>query len=196
MAILGLLLAESEFAPPEPRALLEASYQSVARRIKSLLEVHQMLSASEWSPLLLSELIERVIFTERSGYAPDDRMEVQVTPSSLQVSPRQASNLALVVNELFANSCKHATDAVPALQVQVTLAAADGSIAIEYRDNGGGYHDDVLNRQISGVGFYLIQRIVEGTLRGSVTLTNDGGAVTRIRIPAERSEHTGKGVTA
>jgi sensor histidine kinase regulating citrate/malate metabolism len=50
----------------------------------------------------------------------------------------------------------------------------------------------VLNQQRLGVGFYLIRRIVEGTLRGSVTLTNDGGAVTCIRIPVDRREHTGE----
>lgn len=192
MAILGLLLAESEFAPPAQRPLVEASYQNIARRIKSLLEVHRMLSASEWSPLSLSELIARVIYAERSGYALGDRVAVQVAPSTLQVSPRQASNLALIINELFANSCKHAVGALPTLQVTVTLALVDGAIQIEYRDNGAGYLDEVLNQQRLGVGFYLIRRIVEGTLRGSVTLTNDGGAVTCIRIPVDRREHTGE----
>ncbi len=195
MAILGLLLAESEFAAPEQRPLVETTYQNVARRIKSLLEVHQMLSASEWSSVLLSELIERVIHAERSGHAQGDYIEVQVTPSTIQVSPRKASNLAIIINELFSNSCKHAADARSTLlRVKVALTTTDSDIVIEYCDNGSGYREDVLCGQRYGVGIYLIRRIVEGTLRGSVTLTNDSGAVTRIRIPVERSEHTGKGV--
>lgn len=188
MAILGLLLAEQQFAPPDQRVQIESYFENIARRIRGLIEVHRLLSDSEWAPLQLGELCSRVIHAELNALSLSERVQVEVTPANILVNSRQASNLATVVNELLANSIKHALNSVATLEIALALSMIDGHIQIDYRDNGSGYPTAVLYGEQHGVGLYLMRRIVERTLRGSLSIANDAGAVTQINIPCESME--------
>jgi len=183
VAILGLLLAEQQFAPSEQRILLEAYFENVARRIKGLIEVHRMLSDATWIALLLDELVAQIIRAGLDALALGERVRVTVTPSPVQVAPRQASNLSIVINELLANSLKHASSQAESLRIDVAITEANEDIRIIYRDNGNGYPARVVEGVQQGVGLYLVRRIVERTLRGRLVLANDHGAVADITIP-------------
>lgn len=190
MAILGLLLAEQQFAQPEQRVLLEEHFENIARRIKGLIEVHRFLSESEWASPEISELVSHLIHAALDALSLTKQVSVQVVPSSIRVTPRQASNLTIVINELLANSLKHALINTAMLQVSVTMSAVNDMIHIEYRDNGDGYPVDVLRQEQQGVGLYLVRRIVERTLRGKLATFNDNGAVTQIVVPVDTIKST------
>jgi K+-sensing histidine kinase KdpD len=60
-AILGILYAEQRHAQDHPERPYEQMLDDLINRVQGLTTVHAMLSDSEWSPLLLSDLVERVI---------------------------------------------------------------------------------------------------------------------------------------
>lgn len=113
------------------------------------------------------------------------KFEINVSPTRVSVSPRQANHLALVISELAANVAAHAHTAHPPGHVDVAIETPDHTVEIIYRDDGPGYPDAILHERRFNVGLYLIQRIVMATLRGRLELHNDNGAVAIIRFERE-----------
>jgi signal transduction histidine kinase len=81
---------------------------------------------------------------------------------------------------------------------RITLAACETDDCLEFRvsDDGDGYPEEILASQTRaaqispegvGIGLYLAHRVAalhqNHGLAGSVSLTNDGGAVFRLRLP-------------
>ncbi len=207
MAISGLFQAEKHHASAEAQAPVAAAMTRLNRHLQGLAEVHSILSQSEWGPVLLSNLVDRIIHLALKPLLTNDQqVQVEVAQSSIEVSPRQAGNLTLVINELATNTAKHTLlpDAGQAtIRITVSLALDGDMIRIEYRDNGPGYpakvlslgRDDVTGPQSPGkaglsVGLYLTRRIVAGTLRGRLSLTNNNGAVTTIQFKTEERNTT------
>ncbi len=190
MAVQGLLLAERRQAHPDGRPFVESAIDNIAGRIDGLLSVHKLLSASQWGPMHISELAETIISRLLAGAHGSCRVSLDVDNSALEISPRQASSLALVFNEIATNTVKHAIHGRSAASVRVRTGMDGDSIRIEYRDDGPGYPADVLHGDRSTVGIRLVNQIVTETLRGSLLLANEGGAVTTMRIRIEEKERT------
>jgi two-component sensor histidine kinase len=156
-----------------------------------LAEAHSLLSQSEWSPIRLGYLASRIIHAVLNTLPPDQQVQVEISSATVEVSPRQASNLALVLNELATNTLKHTLAGRYPVRITVQIAVEDGdTIFCQYRDDGPGYPDKVLRLEQHGVGIYLINRIVTMTLQGQLTLANEGGAVTTIRFATEERNST------
>ena len=172
------------------QAIYQAVMTDLINRVLGLATVHRMLSAAQWSPLLLSELAEQLITLSLQSLAQDKQVTVQVSPSPVQVTAKQANNLALVLNELITNSVKYAWPERKngRITVRVERQEKDNApdvILVEFRDDGPGYPQDVLRLERYHVGWDLIQNLVGHGMRGEVTLRNDAGAVTIIRFPAQ-----------
>jgi two-component sensor histidine kinase len=184
-AIIGLLYAERRRAGMEDQAVYQSTIQNLANRVQSLTRVHSLLSASEWAPLPLSELTTQVISSSLHMLPPGKRISVDVTPSPVRVTSDQAHNLGLVINELTINTVKHALQERNTAQITVRIALDDDTVLFEYRDDGPGYPEEVLQLERHNVGFDLIQKMVGGSLRGELSLHNDHGAVVIIRFQAK-----------
>lgn len=180
-AIIGLLYAERHHAKAEGR-----SYQDILNnlinRVQGLATVHELLSASEWRSLPLSDLAQQIIHAALHVLSPPQQVLVDVSPSPVQVSPVQANHLALVINELATNSMKYALAERDKVQITVSIALEENMIRFQFQDDGPGYPEAVLKSEHQDVGLYLVQTIVHSSLQGEVTLHNDCGAVTTIRF--------------
>jgi PAS domain S-box-containing protein len=190
VAIIGLLLAERRHAPAEGRRFVEPAIDDLIHRIESLLAVHEMLSSSQWAPMLLRDMIASVIRAVLGAVSRDRRVAVEIAGPPIAVSPRQANSLALAINELATNTVKYALPGRDTARITVRTAAEGDLIRIEYRDDGPGYPVDVVERRRESVGLYLLRQSVTRTLRGSLDLSNDDGAVAVMRIKAEETGRT------
>ena len=181
-AIIGLLHAERRYVKMEERAVYQTIMQSLVGRVQGLATVHSMLSASEWTPLLLSELAVQIIHSSLHVLPRDKRVSVDVTPSLAHVTSDQAHNLALVINELTTNTVKHGLQEKGVARIGVHIKLDGSTVTLEFRDNGPGYPEEVLQLERSNVGFDLIQNIVRKSLHGKLSLHNDHGAVAVIQF--------------
>ncbi|RLC76916.1 MAG: hypothetical protein DRI81_09430 [Chloroflexi bacterium] len=181
-AIIGLLHAERRYVKMEERAVYQTIMQSLVGRVQGLATVHSMLSASEWTPLLLSELAVQIIHSSLHVLPRDKRVSVDVTPSLAHVTSDQAHNLALVINELTTNTVKHGLQEKGVARIGVRIKLDGSTVTLEFRDNGPGYPEEVLQLERSNVGFDLIQNIVRKSLHGKLSLHNDHGAVAVIQF--------------
>jgi two-component sensor histidine kinase len=103
------------------------------------------------------------------------------------VSNEQAQHLALVINELTANSIKHALNRQGGIQIKISIAESGSKIRLVYQDDGPGYPEALVAGDFSAanVGFDLILGIVVKSLRGELTLSNDSGAKASIIFEKE-----------
>ena len=187
-AIIALLEIEQGRGGVDHEAAYRAIMDDLINRIHGLATVHRLLSASQWSPLLLSEIAEQVIASTLNALPREKFVSVEVSPTSVRVAAKQANNLALVFNELTTNSIKYAWPDRQAGQVMVRFDHQEGpdstgTIVLEFRDDGVGFPDEMLRLEGHHMGWRLIQTIVGRGLGGELCLRNDGGAVTTIRFP-------------
>jgi two-component sensor histidine kinase len=189
-AIVGLLYAERRHAEATTRGVeVQAVYQSIIQdlisRVQSLATVHGLLSASEWEPLLLSELTAQVIRSALQVLPRDKRASVDVTPSPVRVTSEQAHHLALVINELATNTIKHGLRERDTVHISARIGLDNHKVLLEFRNDGPGYPEEVLRLERHDVGLDLVQKIVCKNLRGELSLYNDRGAVAVIRFEAK-----------
>jgi len=178
-AIIGLLYAESNRLGNDDSAIQRGRTKDLINRIRGLATVHDMLSAAEWKPLRLSELVEQVIRTVLKTTPEGKIIVAQVEPSSALVMPDQAHNLALIVNELTTNTVKYALADRDSIRISVRITTQNHTVRLEFRDNGPGFPESMLREDGRGyrIGFDIIRNIVQRVMHGSIALSNDDGAV-------------------
>ncbi len=190
MAILGLLLSEKQHAPAAGREYVEVVIQNLSQRIRGLMQVHQMLSDGQWTSMRLSELARRVVLAALGAVPTGQCVQVEIEPSDVEISPRQANNLALALNEMATNTAKYALIGRKSALISVQIGKEKDSIFLRYRDDGPGFPPEVIRGELANVGLNLIRQLVTETLRGSLVLSNEGGAVTLLRFRMEEKSRT------
>jgi|GEM_PF-265912 PAS domain S-box-containing protein len=183
-SLMGLARLE-DHAVGEGAGMQQTPLRSFEQRLAGLLRVHEMLSETKWEPLKLSALCSQLLATTVQSYGPSGMVAVDVGESDVKISADQAHHLALVCSELTVNSMKHAQIDGGETHVGISIERHDGQIKLVYSDNGEGFPEDIVAGNISGssVGLGLIRGIVAHSLRGTITLRNDDGAVTELTFP-------------
>jgi len=151
----------------------------IDRRVAAMSAVHALLSERQWSPVALHDLIRRL--------APVECVErMTMEGAEFMVGASQATPLALVLQELFANAMEHGSLASGAgwLKIHWDIAgdASGGDVLVlQWRESGGAPPDP--NAE-AGTGTTLIRGLVEGELRGDVRLQHaPDGVAHELRIP-------------
>ncbi len=182
--IIGFLYLEQQHLNNQTTNAVQPRLEELANRVQGLATVHDLLSASEWSPLPLSTLAKQIVYACLQTLTIDKQILVKVTPSPIEVNPNQAHGLALVINELATNAVKYAWPNQDQGQITIHISYDEEMIVFEFRDDGQGYPEDVLSRERRNIGFELIGNIVRRGLKGELILDNNAGAVTTIRFKA------------
>jgi len=189
-AIIGVLLKEQRRAEEEGNTAYLPVLRSLVGRVMGLATVHGMLAEVEWRPLRVTDLCAQVVNAAVQSGPHPERIRVRISASPLMVSSEQAQHLALVVNELAANSAKHALGEDGSLRIKVNISEDGPRIRLVFSDDGPGYPDAMVQGDFSAanVGFDLVRGIVKKSLRGELALAIDRGAVTTIifdrQVPA------------
>jgi GAF domain-containing protein/anti-sigma regulatory factor (Ser/Thr protein kinase) len=183
--IIGLLYVARSRAQVDDQASYQETMDELIGRIRGLASVHTMLSESEWTPLQLADLAYEIIHAALRALPQDRQISVDISASDVRVTSDQAHNLALVINELATNTVKYGLDDRDRAQITFQAELDDRMICCEFRDDGPGYPDEVLQLQRHSVGFELIQNIIKSNLHGEFLLQNQGGAVAVIKFKAE-----------
>jgi PAS domain S-box-containing protein len=183
--IIGMLYAAGRYVEAKDQTVYRSITQDLINRVQGLAAVHSLLSASEWKPLLLSELATQVIRSALKAVPRNKRVSVNPSSSPVLVTPEQANSLALIINELATNTVKYALAERDAVCVTAHISHDDDTVWLEFRDDGPGYPEHVLRLERHSVGFDLIRNIVRKNLRGGLSLHNDRGAVATIWFKTE-----------
>ena len=159
--------------------------RTLQSQVNSLKTVNTMLAELEWNPFQISELSNRVIHASLQELEPETKIFVAVPASPIKLSSEYANNMALMIDELVTNTVKHAMTGRKKGHISVHITRMEHTIHVEFRDDGPGFPEDVLQSAPGQSGLGLLYKIIHEKLRGELTLYNDNGAVTMMRFPSK-----------
>lgn len=179
-SIIGLLYSQQNYDEGENRRTL---IQDLIGRIQGIAQVHAMLSDTEWAPLPLDELTRQIVMSALRALPPGVNVAINITPSRVRIASRHATNMALIINELTANTLKHALAGRTTAEIRVRIEAeGEDRVLFAFSNDGPNYPEDVVDLTHHNLGLYLVKTLTERGLDGTLTLHNDNGPVTTIRF--------------
>ncbi|MCK5199261.1 MAG: PAS domain-containing protein, partial [Spirochaetales bacterium] len=182
-SFIGMLYAEKKQSGRELTEAQLAHVDSLINRVKGISIAHDLLSRSKWAPISLFSLSEKIVHSLNHLIPAGRSIRTEITNSSVFLDADQSHSMAVVINELFTNCIEHASHEGGEVEVKIKIIEKKGKITYIYSDTGPGFSKKVLNSESYNVGLYLINNIVEQSLRGTVRLKNRGGAMVIIDFP-------------
>ena len=185
-AMISILQYEQERIGSDSRAF--SVLKDIEGRLAVLLSVYSMLASHEWRPLNLSMLCKAVIKESLQVMHVEKGSNITVSRSEVLADSGMAHSLSLVINELVTNSAKCMKGDPRPLDISLDITREKGATVLRYRDNGPGYPEDILAGRFerAGVGFAIIRGITDSNLRGSLRLSNEGGAIAVITMNTDK----------
>ncbi len=181
-SMLSLQAAEQR-DPSSRRALNEAAGRSHGMMIlydklyRS--EKCRELSIREYIPQLVDEIV--AVFNPSLHPSVPIRADVQV--EDIVLTAGNVSALGIMLSEMVTNSMKHAFPEGGTGTIAVSATLIDGTVELEYRDNGVGLPEAIDLGDHAGFGMQLIGMLVE-QLDGTIEIEREQGTRFRIRFPA------------
>ncbi|NUM36269.1 MAG: hypothetical protein HUU50_17145 [Candidatus Brocadiae bacterium] len=186
-ALISMLHIEEDHLEKQQGGQSHNLLKGLIQRIQGLSTVHTMLSKREWKSLNLSELCLQIIKNVLPGEPFDKKINIQIEPCTIEINGHQAHHLTLVLNELAANTIKHALPQKNTVKIEIDIKKMERNIVLVFKDDGPGYPESIVRKDFSCacVGFELIQGIVTQSLGGEVEFHNHHGAVAIVSFPLE-----------
>ena len=172
--LMQLQLAE---APEDARGLLKTSIN----RVHSISAVHEVLSERGFRMVDVKDVLTRITrMTAETMTAPEQSIAVTVEGEAVVLPSRQATNLALVINELVQNALEHAYPGQGSGRMRISLGLAPTEIVVLVTDDGTGLPAGY----VRGLGLEIVETLVRDELRGTIKLAlGEPGTEVTIRFP-------------
>ncbi|MBI3914131.1 MAG: GAF domain-containing protein [Chloroflexi bacterium] len=141
-------------------------------RVQSMVVAHTLLSNSPRARVDLLELGHHVLSDSiRHLTLPGQVVPFAVRGEAIEISARQASSVALVLNELITNALKH-TRHPATTRLELAVTREPSRAVIELFNHGDTLPEDFSNSASNGIGLRLIRTIVEKDLDGQFDLVS------------------------
>ncbi len=150
---------------------LEIPFTEAINRTNSIALVHEHLS--------LSNDIENVDFGQLSqtvlkgllGSFGADHIHVNFDcPQKVYMLSEDATNLALVFNEILTNTLEHTIKKIS--RIDIKFYAEEKNLHMIVEDDGGGFPEGFNYKESKGLGWQIIRNISEDNLRGKLSVEN------------------------
>jgi two-component system, sensor histidine kinase PdtaS len=151
----------------DPRKALDDS----VNRILAIAAVHEALTEQRDDDVDLGELLERLRTMLLQGLGGGKTVSARVESVSLHGG--RATALALVFAELLQNALEHGGD-----EVRVELEPRDGRVHLTVADNGSWSE-----AAGEGTGLSIVRALVREELKGTLSLSADGGLRAEVSFP-------------
>ena len=160
--------------------------ENLEMRIGTLSKMYSMLNISGTSQQLdLGEYLNEITKSLAESYLENPGLvEVKSTFDKIILSPRTASSVGLIVNEILTNSLKYAFPDNKSGVISISLKKISGNAEIEISDNGIGVADDFTIENSTGMGLQLVNMLTQ-QLEGKIDFRNENGTRFKLIFPIE-----------
>jgi two-component sensor histidine kinase len=163
-----------------------AHLREAISRVQAIAAVHDLLSDESRLAGTTVDVIARHAADEAYGtlIPPGLTVDFVIPPSNVGVPSKQATILALLINELVANAVRHGF--AGRVHGTVTIRAREelGEVVIEISNDGKAIIDDFDPNVSNGLGMRIIQRLVTSDLHGEFSIgPSDCGSTAILRFP-------------
>jgi two-component sensor histidine kinase/putative methionine-R-sulfoxide reductase with GAF domain len=157
-------------------------------RIQSIAAIHDLLSGGDIRETTIDAIARRVA-EEASTTLIDPSMAVEfvVEPSTVRVSSREATILALLINEFIANAITHGLAGRSSGRIAIRADWRGDRAVVEVQDDGGGLPADFVSGERRGLGLQIARTLAQVDLRGEFSIADaHPGVIARVSfVPAE-----------
>lgn len=178
--IVSLLYFQKEYIQDNENKNLDEVIDTVIFRIKSIASVHDILSNEQTKSGVINakKIISKVVDLYRSP-----GISIKVDMENVCMPYNKGISLALVVNELISNCCKHAFCEKEG-EIQVRSHFDEKGVSLIIQDNGVGINQtEIDNTKELGISF--VKSIVENDFCGEINYFVDNGTTVRIDLPID-----------
>jgi two-component sensor histidine kinase/putative methionine-R-sulfoxide reductase with GAF domain len=167
-ALLAMQLRRVEPGSQGAKALRES-----AARIQSIAAIHNLLSREDVGVTTVSAVTRQVVESAQATLVTSEAMVRFTTMGDqVKVGSRDATVLALVINELISNALSHGL-AAEGGKIEIEATVADDMVTVEVRDDGPTHPPPPRPPHSSGLGLQIIETLVNEDLGGSFKLLRD-----------------------
>jgi two-component sensor histidine kinase len=170
-------------ANASPSDDVRAALGDIASRIAAIRDVYARLQSSEeLDRLHVNPLIREAMEKTAEAVSAGRKVAVEVRGPDLHLEASQAIDVALLVNELLTNACKHAFADQDDPRLTVSISDGEGYFTLTVRDNGCGLEDGAQEPQRSDALGWQVVRSVASKFDGRVSVHNDGGLAVTVHL--------------
>jgi len=170
----------------DPNSGASIILREAASRIQSIAAVHDLLSDEGRFNGATVDVIARLVVDEiRSTIVPPDfSVTFEIEPSQCLVSSRQATIIALLINELVANAIEHGFRRRKSGTIVIRGRSRGRFCAVEVENDGEALPAGFDLVESSGLGMRIVERLVSSDLQGRFGLASKHDrTVARVTFP-------------
>ena len=176
LAIVISIVGQTLRSSPGP----DEAFKRIQARLLALSNTHDLLNETSWDGATLRDVLR----AELKPYQDEER-RIVLDGGSVELEPKRALALGLIVHELATNAAKYGSLSTSEGRLEVTWHAreVDGvpHLDLQWLERGG---PAARKPEGSGFGSRLIERSVRGDLAGEATFEwAEGGLSCRLSFP-------------
>ena len=173
-ALLSVQLRQAEDAP------WAVHLREAISRVQAIASVHDLLSDERRLAGTTIDVIAQHVAAEavRTLIPPGLSVDFQIAPSSVTVPSKQATVLALLINELVSNAVSHGFEGRTRGTIKIASWMDDEVVTIQVENDGRRLPPSFKSEQSPGLGMRIIHRLAASDLRGSFSIRSSSEATT------------------
>ncbi|HEV2128505.1 MAG TPA: GAF domain-containing protein [Thermomicrobiales bacterium] len=155
-------------------------------RIQAIAGVHDLMSDESRLAGTTVDALARMVAEEAHGTLtpPDLRVEFEIEKSNLRVPSRQATIIALLINELTANAIHHGFRSRSRGKIRISAREVQGVAVLQVANDGEQISPDFDPMRSRGLGMRITKQLVTSDLHGEFTIMPTvEGTLATIRFP-------------
>lgn len=182
-SLLRLQLRHSEYKS------LEVALNDVLSRILAIAAVHDLLSRDDLDHVGIRSIADALVQHQQASIiSPEKHIAFQVRGADVHLNMNQATQIALVLNELILNALEHGFEQADRGDIHVNVEERDEEIGIWVSDNGDRLPGDFDLARDSHLGLQIVESLVRA-LGGNFSLRDvQDWTVAEVKFVRQSSE--------
>ena len=165
------------------RVTAEQALTDSIARIMSIALVHETLSQGEIGMVDMGRLIGSISKLPESDSFIRPVITMDVSESPVLIPSRDATSLALVVNELVHNAAQHGFKQRGRGRLSIKVEKTDGKVSVIIRDDGPGLPKDFNPGSDGNLGLTIVRTLVKDELKGQFEIDSSKGTRATVTFP-------------
>ena len=151
---------------------LEEALNDCLGRILAIASVHDLLSREDLDHVGIRSIAETLVHHQKSSLMlPDRQIQFQVRGSDVTLNMSQATQLALVLNELIQNAMEHGFKQTQSGEIHINVEDKEEEVSIWVSNSGDSLPEGFDPAQVSNLGLKIVDNLARA-LGGKFKMSN------------------------